>query len=69
VEQTMSEQEKKQQTSITPQPVENKKESGELSEEELKKVAGGTTTVTPFSVTKYVDAASPKLYDAASKDG
>jgi bacteriocin-like protein len=47
----MSDQEKKQEpTSITPQPdAQNKKQSTELSEEELKKVTGG-------------DVASPKLY-------
>ena len=39
----MSDQEKKEEpTSITPQPdAENKKQSAELSEEELKKVSGG----------------------------
>jgi hypothetical protein len=39
----MSDQEQKQeQTNITPQPdAENKKQSGELSEEELKKATGG----------------------------
>jgi bacteriocin-like protein len=39
----MSDQEKKQQsTNITPEPdAENKKQSTELSEEELKKVSGG----------------------------
>jgi hypothetical protein len=39
----MSDQEKK--ISITPRPnAENKKDGGELSEEELKKVAGGAPT-------------------------
>jgi bacteriocin-like protein len=38
----MSDQEKKQETSITPQrDAEKKKQSPELSEEELKKVSGG----------------------------
>jgi hypothetical protein len=42
---TMSDEEKKKETNITPQPdAENKKESGELSEEELKKATGGGTT-------------------------
>jgi hypothetical protein len=37
----MSDQEKKQETTISPQPdVENKKQSAELSENELKRVAG-----------------------------
>jgi hypothetical protein len=40
----MSDQEKK--TSISPQPDAENKERGELSEEELKKVAGGTPTAT-----------------------
>jgi bacteriocin-like protein len=40
-EHTMSDQEKKE-TSLTSQPdAENKKQSAELSEEELKKVSGG----------------------------
>ena len=39
----MSDQEKKQQTSVSPQTdAENKKQSPELSEEELKKVSGGS---------------------------
>jgi bacteriocin-like protein len=43
----MSDQEKKQETTISPQPdAENKKQSAELSEEELKKVTGGTPTAT-----------------------
>jgi hypothetical protein len=47
----MSDQEKKQDTTLPPQPdAENKKENAELSEEELTKVAGGadnpTETVT-----------------------
>jgi bacteriocin-like protein len=47
----MSDQEKKQQ-SISPQPnAENKKESGELSEEELKKVSGGVTNFQSQSAT------------------
>ena len=38
----MSDQEKKQETTISPQPdAENKKQSAELREEELKKVTGG----------------------------
>jgi bacteriocin-like protein len=42
----MNDQEKKQDTTISPQPdAENKNESGELSEEELKKVSGGATGV------------------------
>jgi hypothetical protein len=55
----MSDQEKKEEpTSITPQPdAENKKESGELSEEELKNATGG-------AVSDYM-----KQADAASKDG
>jgi bacteriocin-like protein len=41
----MSDQEKKQQTSVSPQTdAENKKQSPELSEEELKKVTGGAAT-------------------------
>jgi bacteriocin-like protein len=55
----MSDQEKKQATTISPQPdAENKKQSTELSEEELKKVTGGAGE---FSVTKSTDVASPKL--------
>jgi bacteriocin-like protein len=55
----MSDQEKKQDT-IPPRPdAENKKENAELSEEELKKVTGG---VSDFTITKYVDKASPKLF-------
>jgi hypothetical protein len=46
LEETMSEHEKKQETNSTPQPdTDNNKESAELSEEELKKVAGGTLTL------------------------
>ena len=41
----MSDQEKKQETSISPEP-NAEKQSGELSEEELKKVAGGAPTAT-----------------------
>ena len=37
----MNDQEKKEETSISPQP-----NTGELSEEELKKVAGGAPTAT-----------------------
>jgi bacteriocin-like protein len=38
----MSDQEKKQQNTISPQPdAENKKQNAELSEKELKKVTGG----------------------------
>jgi hypothetical protein len=41
---TMSDQEQKQDTTIIPQPdAEKKKESGELSEEQLKKAAGGVS--------------------------
>jgi hypothetical protein len=47
MEQSMSDQEKKQETTISSQlDADNKKESGELSEEELKKVAGGAPTAT-----------------------
>ena len=55
----MSDQEKKQQsTSISPEPdAENKKkQSTELSEEELKKVSGGGIVVT-----KPTDVSSTKL--------
>ena len=42
------EQEKQPSTSISPQPdAENKKESTELSDEELKKVSGGRASVIP----------------------
>jgi hypothetical protein len=56
-EQTTTDQEKKEEsTSITPQPdAENKKQSAELSEEELKKATGG------ISIIKQTDVASPKL--------
>ena len=45
----MNDQEQKQEpTNITPQPdAENKKESGELSEEELKKATGGGKDLVP----------------------
>jgi bacteriocin-like protein len=58
----MSDQEKKQQsTSISPEPdAENKKkQSTELSEEELKKVSGGASE---FVITKNTDGSSPKLF-------
>jgi bacteriocin-like protein len=49
----MSDQEKNKETSVTAQPnAENKKESGEMSEEELKKVTGGTLPVTNITKTK-----------------
>jgi bacteriocin-like protein len=57
----MSDQEKKQETSITPQPGAENTESGELSEEELKKVSGGITHG-DITVSKPIDAASPKLF-------
>jgi hypothetical protein len=42
----MSDQERKQETSVSPQPdAENKKQSAELSEEELKKVGGGSLSL------------------------
>jgi bacteriocin-like protein len=44
----MSDQEKKQETIITPQPNAEKKESGELSEEEMKTVTGGTPLYLTF---------------------
>jgi bacteriocin-like protein len=48
---TMSDQDKKEETSIPPQPdAENKKQSTELSEEELKKVTGGESI--SFNFTK-----------------
>ena len=56
----MSDQEKKQQsTSISPEPdAENKKkQSTELSEEELEKVSGGEIVVT-----KLTDKATPTLF-------
>jgi type VI protein secretion system component Hcp len=57
----MSDQEKTQETSISPQPdAEDTKRSAELSEEELKKVSGSIT------ITKQYDAASPKLFEALS---
>ena len=57
-ERTMSDQEQKQESNITPQPdAENKKQTGELSEEELKKATGG-------AVSDYM-----KQADGASKDG
>jgi len=45
----MSDQDKKEEpTSVTPQPdAENKKESTELSEEELKKATGGIDKGSP----------------------
>jgi len=60
----MSDQEKKQQsTNITPEPdAENKKQSTELSEEELKKVTGGAGPVDGIVVTKLTDTTSPKLF-------
>ena len=60
----MSGQEQKQETTnISPQPdAENKKESTELSEEELKKVTGGreasAPSVSEIVVTKPVDLPS-----------
>jgi bacteriocin-like protein len=61
----MSDQEKKlQSTSISPEPdAENKKkQSTELSEEELKKVTGGAGPVDGIVVTKLTDTTSPKLF-------
>jgi hypothetical protein len=57
----MSDQEQKQeQTTLTPQSdTENKKVSRELSEEELKKTTGG---VSDINVTKQTDTTSPKLF-------
>jgi len=55
----MSDQ-KQEPTSISQQPdAEDKKKSTELSEQELEKVTGGQSELT---ITKYTDAASPKLY-------
>jgi hypothetical protein len=59
----MSDQEKKQETSISPQPnAENQKQSGELSDEALTNVTGGRGTSTPsvseIVVTKPTDVAS-----------
>ena len=49
----MSDQEKKQDTTISPQPdAENKKQSADLSEQELGKVTGGTLPVTNITKTK-----------------
>ena len=43
---TMSDEEKKEgSANITPQPDANKKQSTELSDEELKKVSGGGPTI------------------------
>jgi len=36
------------------------KEQGELSEQELKKVAGGEVTHSDLNITKQLDASSPK---------
>jgi hypothetical protein len=47
----MSDQEKKQETSISPQlNTDDNKDTGELSEEELKKVAGGADSMPTESV-------------------
>jgi type VI protein secretion system component Hcp len=49
---------KQEPASISQQPdAENKKKSGELSEEALEKVTGGG-----ISVTKPIDSSTPKLY-------
>ena len=59
----MSNQEKKQQsTSISPKPdaKNKKKQSTELSEEELKKVSGGTPG--EIVIPKSTDSASTKLF-------
>jgi hypothetical protein len=50
----MSDQEKKQQTSITPQPGTENKGTGELSAEELNKVAGGAPTATAKQQPEYL---------------
>jgi type VI protein secretion system component Hcp len=58
----MSDQERKQETTISARAdADNKKQSGELSEEELKKVAGGNVTKSDFTINKQADVASPKL--------
>jgi bacteriocin-like protein len=44
----MSDPEQKQETNISPQPDAAKKESGELSEEEMKTVTGGTPMYLTF---------------------
>jgi bacteriocin-like protein len=57
----MSDQEQKQEsTNISPQPdAENKKkQSAELSEEELKKVSGGNPSISEIPITKPIDKAS-----------
>jgi bacteriocin-like protein len=49
-----------QSTNISPQPdAENKKkQSAELSEEELKKVSGGNPSISEIPITKPIDKAS-----------
>jgi hypothetical protein len=55
----IDQEQKKDSTNITPQPnVENKKESGELNEEDLKKATGGTPTTTTTTTT----TTKPKTY-------
>jgi bacteriocin-like protein len=60
----MSDQEQKQETSVSPLPeAETKKKSttpaqGELTDQELEKVSGGSDIV----VTKYIDKSSAKLF-------
>ena len=41
--------------------------NGELTEKQLDEVSGGGKATSEFTVTKLVDAASPKLYEAACK--
>ena len=56
----MSDQEKKQETNISPQPdAEDKKQASELSEEELKKVSGGRVQLSEIPVVKHVDNSTP----------
>jgi bacteriocin-like protein len=47
--------EKKQETTISPQPdAEDKKQSAELTEKELKEVAGGTSCATGVHIPKVI---------------
>ena len=41
---------------------ERKSKTDELTEVELSKVTGGSVSINPVSITKKVDAASPKLF-------